>query len=538
MIKIHKNDSIIDIIIKITHCKEKQIVLDFPFWHPVLHNATSLKIIKTKADKKELVIITSDQTAKLIAQRLGIKYSLIHNSDILKYNYSFLEYSKVLFFNYINEIKNLFRKSKGYENFDDYKNRYFKQKTRIWFFLIGLWISFLLLVFIFYFAVNKTYIYITPEITVKNKARNITFQELEDTYTIENDNVIRLKKIEKLVYLEEVFGTSWVANSNIQKSRGTVTLKNKLTEFIDLRPKSRLQAPNGSIFFISSGVRIPSATYSSSGSIIPGSIDVAIESSTHDINGEIVWDKANLEAEVFLFFPGLADEKKNIFAHTKTLITWADNKYTKTLGKDDVKNAKKILENKLKSYALVEVKKFIKQWNQTNNVEYKLLSEHQSVLYSWLNIAWDTNLKLGEELKDFKLSGSLKIVAFTYNSESVLNKLKNTVQDGLLDEIENILYINDDSLRIGHKVYQNKKSPYTLKATVQVEAFYTHNFLSKKNNYVQKLKWFIQSTPVVDAEKLLINNPKISNVEIEVQPFFMKKVSSIPDNIIFKIIEK
>ncbi|MDR0772450.1 MAG: hypothetical protein LBF15_05540 [Candidatus Peribacteria bacterium] len=66
MIKINKTDSIVDIIIKIKHNKEKEIVLEFPFGHPILHNYTSLKILKTKAEKRELIIVTNDQTAKKI----------------------------------------------------------------------------------------------------------------------------------------------------------------------------------------------------------------------------------------------------------------------------------------------------------------------------------------------------------------------------------------------------------------------------------------------------------------------------------------
>jgi hypothetical protein len=49
MIKINKNDSIIDIIIKINNCKKNEIILDFPFGHPIIHNYTSLKILKNKA---------------------------------------------------------------------------------------------------------------------------------------------------------------------------------------------------------------------------------------------------------------------------------------------------------------------------------------------------------------------------------------------------------------------------------------------------------------------------------------------------------
>ncbi|MDR2640279.1 MAG: hypothetical protein LBC61_02915 [Candidatus Peribacteria bacterium] len=49
MIKVNKNDSIVDIIIKIKNSKEKEVILEFPFGHPVLHNYISLKILKTKA---------------------------------------------------------------------------------------------------------------------------------------------------------------------------------------------------------------------------------------------------------------------------------------------------------------------------------------------------------------------------------------------------------------------------------------------------------------------------------------------------------
>ena len=81
MIKINKNDSIIDIIIKIKNCKDKEIVLEFPFWHPILHNYTSLKILKTKADKKELVIVTNDKTSKRIWKKLWIKYNLVSKEE-------------------------------------------------------------------------------------------------------------------------------------------------------------------------------------------------------------------------------------------------------------------------------------------------------------------------------------------------------------------------------------------------------------------------------------------------------------------------
>jgi hypothetical protein len=61
--------------------------------------------------------------------------------------------------------------------------------------------------------------------------------------------------------------------------------------------------------------------------------------------------------------------------------------------------------------------------------------------------------------------------------------------------------------------------------------------LSKKNNYVEKLKYTIAWINKEDAKKILLNNSKISNVEIDTRPFFMKNISSIPNNIEFVVEE-
>ncbi|MDP2396079.1 MAG: hypothetical protein Q8S84_00430 [bacterium] len=59
-------------------------------------------------------------------------------------------------------------------------------------------------IFIFYFAVNKTYIYITPEISIKTKSENFVFREA-DSLELVNNEVIKLTKISKIVYLTEQF---------------------------------------------------------------------------------------------------------------------------------------------------------------------------------------------------------------------------------------------------------------------------------------------------------------------------------------------
>ncbi|MDF1682985.1 MAG: hypothetical protein P1U46_04730 [Patescibacteria group bacterium] len=63
----------------------------------------------------------------------------------------------------------------------------------------------MLLVFIFYFAVNKTYIYITPEIQVKSKAANFIFREIKENETNVDESVVQIREISKLVYINNIF---------------------------------------------------------------------------------------------------------------------------------------------------------------------------------------------------------------------------------------------------------------------------------------------------------------------------------------------
>jgi hypothetical protein len=64
-----------------------------------------------------------------------------------------------------------------------------------------------MLLFIFYFAVSKTYVYITPEVEVRTKAKNITFQVTNDVQT-ENNNIVAIKNISGTYSLENNFAAT------------------------------------------------------------------------------------------------------------------------------------------------------------------------------------------------------------------------------------------------------------------------------------------------------------------------------------------
>ncbi|MDP2090629.1 MAG: hypothetical protein Q8K30_03435 [Candidatus Gracilibacteria bacterium] len=535
MIKINKSDSIIDIIIKINNCKQKEVVLDFPFGHPILHNYTSLKILRNKAGAKDLILITKDKTAINIGKSLGIKYSEMGDIDLLEYNYTFLEYFKYLVKRYITEFKQIFG-NKTPNIIFEYQKKYSANNSKIGFFLLGLIISLLMFIFIFYFAVNKTYIYITPEISIKTKSENFVFREA-DSLELVNNEVIKLTKISKIVYLTEQFGTTGIKEDNLKRSKGKVTFYNELEEPVLLIKNTRLENDDAILFTTDSDVSIPEAKITATGGIIPGKVDINITSQIKDSKGKIVGSNANIGAGVHLKLPGLKENKDKIYAKTIQEIKGGDDNVQKILSKEDINNAKKILEGKLKQLALNEIKIEIQNKNITNNITHEILGIDDMLIYSDFKVMGEDKLKEGTILDNFELSGTINITSYIYNTEKVLSKLSNTIKDSMIVDIEKLNLINNKSLRISDIIYKKNK-PLEIKATAQVEAFFSLNFLNEKNNYIEKLKTTISGMDEEEAKKILLNSPKISDVEIVIRPFFITKISKILDNIEIKVVEK
>lgn len=108
------------------------------------------------------------------------------------------------------------------------------------------------------------------------------------------------------------------------------------------------------------------------------------------------------------------------------------------------------------------------------------------------------------------------------------------IKDHFLEEIEKVVIIDESSLRLSHIVNSQRK-PYSLKATFDMKIHVQQDFLSNNSEYIRALKNKIKSVIKSDAEKILLNDEHISNIEIQSRPFFSQKISSIDNNIIFRV---
>lgn len=526
MIKIEKNDSIVDIILKIKNCKDENISLEFPFWHPILHNYTSLKILKTKVWKKDLIIFTNDKTAKRIWKKLWIKYNLITKPDIPESNYSFWEYFLFTIKNYFLEIKNFLTNKARENSLAKYQKIYTNWK--IWFFVWFLLFSICLLVFIFYFAVNKTYIYITPEIKNRPKWKNFVFEKMWEWELTTDKNIIRLKEVQKTVNLTIKILTTWIDENESSRAKWNVKLQNLTQETVKLIKNTRLVTKEWVVFLLDTDVEVPPMLLNN-----PWEKLTSVTARIDDINNKITWERWNIKANEIMSIPWLKENSDKITAISIEDFSWWNKVVKRILSQQDLDNSKNILKWRLEQIWLEEIKKEIDSENEVNNVKYKILSANWMIKFSDFTFSWLENLKPWDKINDFEISWSIKTTAYAFNREAVMTKLRNEINSLLLSDVESIFHINEDSFSIVNEIWREEK-PFRIKATAQVDVLYTQNFLSDKNNYVEKLKYQIAWKTKEEAEKILINT-WISNVNIEIRPFFINNVSSIPENIKFEI---
>jgi hypothetical protein len=139
-----------------------------------------------------------------------------------------------------------------------------------------------MLVFIFYFAVNKTYIEIVPETNIRTKAMNIIYEENAQESVLNKDYRVPVIKVQEKVSHTYTHKTTGVDNENTGKARANVTFINELREEQTFRPKTRLLNETGLVFETQDWVKIPGKTVNGSGETVFGTTTAMVEARLYD----------------------------------------------------------------------------------------------------------------------------------------------------------------------------------------------------------------------------------------------------------------
>lgn len=550
MIKILAQDTIVDVVNKINNCEDKEIILEFPFSHPILHNYMSLKILKSKAWNKRITIVTNDLISKKIWNSIWINYSMVKDWDyikeknlkqeLLKHNFWFFEYLRYELKKYVIRFINFIGKKTGINTLK-YYNPYDKVK-KSWAMLLIFWLftSIWMLAFIFYFAVNKTYIEIQPEIKIKTNAINIIYEEVKpnETQSIWKDLRVPIKKITQRANMSYTYKTTWVDYENTARSKAEVTFYNELKDEQTFRPKTRLMTKDWLIFETISWVKIPWKWYNASWSLVPWSTKAEILARIYDTDWAFIWKRWNIKDAIFTI-PWLKFNQDKIYAKLEWEAKWWTDNISYLVWDNDIQNAKQIFEETLKKEALKKLKEKIDNENKANNVNYEIVWIKDIINYNSLDIKtvwWDK--KIWDKIDKFELTWSINIETYVYNKNNVINILRNSINDSLLSGTDKLMFVDENSLRISLVLEKLKNTPLVFKATTEVDVWISFDFDNNSNYYNQRLKTLILWLDNTQATNILLNDENISNVSIKNTPFFIKKVSSNIDNIIMKIKEQ
>lgn len=546
MIKVQTSDTIVDVVNKINHCKDEELLLEFPFWHSILNNYMSLKILKNKAGEKRITILTHDLLSKKIGAPLGINYSLVKDSEfhkdknfkqeLLKHNFSFFEYFVFVMKKYFARFLQFLWKKTGINSLK-YYNPYNKvRKTWVFFLILWLATSIGMLFFIFYFAVSKTFIEIIPEINIKTRAINITYEETTGEISmISNELKTPIKRVSHTVQLDYTHKTTGIDYENTIRSTWEVIFINELREEQVFRPSTRLLHKDGLIFETQDWIKIPWRTLSGSWEVILGTTTAKVVARIYDNEWAFIGSRGNIWEDHLLTIPGLRFNQDKIYAKSIGNFTgWQDN-IIYMVGENDMKNAQDILEEMLKKEAISQLKNKIDEDNKIYGVKYEILPIQDVLKYTNLKISsTPKDIKPEDKIDTFQVSGELTIETYIYNKTSVLNLLRNIINQSLLSWTDKLLFIDENSLRMT-VVLERKNTPLTVKATTEVDIGLSYDFDNNANFYNQRLKTLILWLSNDEAKNILLNEGKISNVHIKNTPFFIKKISSNLDNIIMRI---
>lgn len=538
-IVLRKHDSLLAIFTKIASDSAADLQIEIEE-NEAICNYLNLKLLLHRFPNKRFSFITNDPGIRKIGEPLGIKF-FRKNDDIefeqeyakknlLQHNFTFAEYALYEVRKFLSKTTFLMKRKTVV-----YKNRKIVRDSNVFLLVSGLILSLSLLSFIFYFAVSKTYVTITPELGIKTISRNIVYAEREPG-ALDAKNTVNVRTMTVPSELSYTFNVTTIDEMSTKNSYGTVEIFNELQQEQTFRPNTRFTTDDGIVFKTQDWIKV-AGTRTESGVTVIGKTKATLMADTYDLKGNIVGKRGNIGEDVTLTIPGLKFNRDKIYAKTIGVFAGGIDPKIHVLTEKELTGFKDILAEKLRNKALEELKEKIKKTNAENAENYEILPINDNIIYKLDDITLEQGAKIGEKREEVSLHGKIAVTSHLYDKSAALFYLKTILNESLLFGTEKLIGVNDSSLRISNVVSQGAAQQFTMKATSELDATISYNFEDSSNNLTKKLKNLIVNNTVKDATSILLNDNNIASVKITFSPFWLSRISNNPDNIEF-IIQK
>lgn len=483
-------------------------------------------------------VILANASSALVASSLGIQTEIAGvqaefdrqygAKDIATHNMSMLEY---LWYEIRRWVQYLY--FIAFEKTDAKQKIIHMKKNGSHFALItiGLIMSVTLLLFIFHFAVSKTIITITPQISIRPISANIVYTQSSGSL-LATRNTITLKEVSIPTTYSMKFQLETVDPNSTTNARGSITIYNETTTAQALKPQTRFVTLDGVVFRSVNWVNVPPA-HSLNGITEMGSIDVDIVADVRDEGGNTIWQRWNIGLWVDLTIPGLKFNRDKIYAKTKSEFKWGEAPRIHIVTEDEVKKLNWLLKEQLYRVARNTLQKNLDEQKVASGDDYALLSG-DGVSFTGELYEINSWQKYGDFAEEIEMRGTVVVKALIYDRKATISYLTDIFHEGLLSGTDHEVGIHPDTLRMSSVISRAPDSS-SIKATMEMNTSIAHDFEDPKNQLTHYLKVTIAGLTKTDAIARLLNTGHVKEVTISSYPFWNRSVSGNVDQIEFVI---
>lgn len=305
-IQLSQHDNLLDVMEKVSLFPDSIVTIETESC-PAISNFLSFRLLLSRFPDRKFQLVTSDEKIRKIAESLGVRVfskngdlefeSAYAEKNLLKHNFTFFEYLGYEVRKFVSYLVFRFQKRQNV-----YRGRKTARDSSALLLVLGLVISLSLLTFIFYFAVSRTFVYISPELSVRTTSRNLVFTERQETTILDTRNVVLVRPVEYEASMEYSFNVSTYDTGSVKSAHGKVDFYNELNVEQVFRPNTRLSTDDGIVFRTTEWLRIP-PTKTFSGETVIGTVEADVYADTYDSDGDLIGVRGNIAEGTLLTVP-------------------------------------------------------------------------------------------------------------------------------------------------------------------------------------------------------------------------------------------
>ncbi len=494
-------------------------------------------VIKKRFRPDEVNLLLKHEYEVEMARSLGIGASVsgilaefdreFSKQNIIKHNFTAWQY-------FIYEIKRWFAYIHFFLTRKRTKTPSYKVKKwsqNMFLIVVGLIMSLSLLIFIFHFAVSRTYIYITPQISIRPVSSNIIFSQGTGSF-LEWKNTVRMKTLTFPIEQTMKFSLDTIDPNSATVAAWQIIVYNELTAPQQFKPNTRFVTEDGLVFRSQWYVDVP-PSHSVNGITEIGMVELTVKADPTDEAGRTIWVRGNILTDTYLSIPGLKFNRDKVYAKAKANFDGGADPKIHIVTEPELTKFRGIMHEQLAKIARSSIDAKISDSNQVNNENYSLLMA-DSVTMTGETIDVTSGQKIWDLANEVELHGSITVNALIFDKTAVITYLKTVFHDKFLDGREKDLGMHEDTLHLANIISQSDDGS-SIKATMEVNSSITYDLENAANELTRKMKVTVAWLSKAEAINRLINTWQVREVDIKFSPFWLTSVSSNLDNIEFVI---